>query len=295
MTIHTDRCGLPNLSCTGVSVTITSKFHFPTALRLTGSSACTLHPNGHGGNVGGTLKAGRDRGVIGAVITGVITGPVREKCRRFPIFRRHAPTIGPSQRVACGLSRCEAAAMRACSKDLRLKVLAAVDRGMPRAAVVDASSMSPATVERWLKRRRETGGVDPAPIPGPPAPKPPGAGRAATRARANPEPHPRRARRALRAGRGGAGLDGHGGPRLQEAGAAAQRKPLPASERDEAEKALRREGIGRPDPGRLAFVDECGTHASMTRVRARAPKGERAYDGKAPRRTAAGTRRRSRA
>jgi len=61
--------------------------------------------------------------------------------------------------------------MRAYSKDLRLKVLAAVDRGMPRAAVVEAFSVSPATVKRWLKKRRETGGVDPEPIPGPPAPK----------------------------------------------------------------------------------------------------------------------------
>jgi transposase len=32
----------------------------------------------------------------------------------------------------------------------------------------------------------------------------------------------------------------------------------------------------------LVFVDECGTHASMTRLRARAPRGERAY-GKVPR------------
>jgi transposase len=30
------------------------------------------------------------------------------------------------------------------------------------------------------------------------------------------------------------------------------------------------------------FVDECGTHTSMTRLRSRAPKGERAY-GKVPR------------
>jgi transposase len=32
----------------------------------------------------------------------------------------------------------------------------------------------------------------------------------------------------------------------------------------------------------LVFVDECGTHTSMTRLRARAPKGQRAY-GKVPR------------
>jgi transposase len=36
------------------------------------------------------------------------------------------------------------------------------------------------------------------------------------------------------------------------------------------------------DPERLVFVDECATHTSMTRLYARAPKGERAY-GKVPR------------
>lgn len=32
----------------------------------------------------------------------------------------------------------------------------------------------------------------------------------------------------------------------------------------------------------MVFVDECGTHTSMTRLRARAPRGQRAY-GKVPR------------
>jgi len=36
------------------------------------------------------------------------------------------------------------------------------------------------------------------------------------------------------------------------------------------------------------FVDECGTHTSMTRLRARAPRGERAY-GKVPRNRAKNT------
>jgi transposase len=36
------------------------------------------------------------------------------------------------------------------------------------------------------------------------------------------------------------------------------------------------------DPRLLVFVDECGTHTSMTRMRARAAKGERAY-GRVPR------------
>jgi transposase len=36
------------------------------------------------------------------------------------------------------------------------------------------------------------------------------------------------------------------------------------------------------DPGRLVFLDECGTHTSMTRRRARAVRGERAH-GSVPR------------
>ena len=34
--------------------------------------------------------------------------------------------------------------------------------------------------------------------------------------------------------------------------------------------------MGQLDPARLVFVDECGTHTSMTRRRARAARGARA-------------------
>src|SRR5215210_552227 len=61
--------------------------------------------------------------------------------------------------------------MRAYSKDLRLRVLAAVDRGTPRREVADTFGMSVSTIKRYLKLRRETGGVEPKPIPGPRAPK----------------------------------------------------------------------------------------------------------------------------
>src|ERR671922_2545766 len=52
------------------------------------------------------------------------------------------------------------------SKDLRLRVLAAVDRGVPREEVARTFSVSMPTIKRWLKRRRETGDVKPKPIPG---------------------------------------------------------------------------------------------------------------------------------
>ena len=61
--------------------------------------------------------------------------------------------------------------MKAYSKDLRLKVLDAVDRGMPREEVARILGVSLPSIKRWLKRRRETGDVEPSPIPGPPARK----------------------------------------------------------------------------------------------------------------------------
>jgi|SRR5215212_1148287 len=51
--------------------------------------------------------------------------------------------------------------MNAYSKDLRLKALAAVDRGVPRAQAVEMFGVSLATLKRWLKRRREGGDLTP--------------------------------------------------------------------------------------------------------------------------------------
>ncbi|MDP9485697.1 MAG: helix-turn-helix domain-containing protein [Actinomycetota bacterium] len=50
-------------------------------------------------------------------------------------------------------------------------MLAAVDRGVPREEVAKTFSVSVPTIKRWLKRRRETGDVEPRPIPGRPARK----------------------------------------------------------------------------------------------------------------------------
>jgi transposase len=58
--------------------------------------------------------------------------------------------------------------MKPYSKDLRIRVLAAVDRGEPREEVAETFSVSMPTIKRWLKRRRETGGVEAIPIPGRP-------------------------------------------------------------------------------------------------------------------------------
>jgi transposase len=61
--------------------------------------------------------------------------------------------------------------MKPYSKDLRVKVLTAVDRGMPRKEVAQVFGVSEPTIRRYLKLRRETGDVQPKPVPGPPARK----------------------------------------------------------------------------------------------------------------------------
>jgi transposase len=61
--------------------------------------------------------------------------------------------------------------MKPYSKDLRLRVLSAVDSGKPREEVAKTFSVSMPTIKRWIKRRRETGDVKPKPIPGRPSSK----------------------------------------------------------------------------------------------------------------------------
>jgi transposase len=59
--------------------------------------------------------------------------------------------------------------MNAYSKDLRLKTLAAIDRGIPRKEVAELFGISLSTIKRWLNRRRQTGDVQTMKIPGRPA------------------------------------------------------------------------------------------------------------------------------
>lgn len=51
--------------------------------------------------------------------------------------------------------------MKAYSVDLRERVVAAVDAGMPRPAAARLFRVSVATIKRYLKRRRETGDLTP--------------------------------------------------------------------------------------------------------------------------------------
>ena len=56
--------------------------------------------------------------------------------------------------------------MNAYSNDLRLKVLDALDRGLPRKEVARLFGISLSTIKRYLKLREHTGDVTPKPSPG---------------------------------------------------------------------------------------------------------------------------------
>jgi hypothetical protein len=68
---------------------------------------------------------------------------------------------------------------------------------------------------------------------------------------------------------------------LPDGGWSIKKSPI-AQERDEQARGLWRLLASRFDARRLIFVDESGFHTSMTRLRARAPRGKRA-SGKVPR------------
>ena len=61
--------------------------------------------------------------------------------------------------------------MRPYSEDLRWRVVRAVLIGTPRDDVAARFLVSVPTIERWLRLKRETGGLAPKPVPGPPAVK----------------------------------------------------------------------------------------------------------------------------
>src|SRR5215213_6158387 len=67
-----------------------------------------------------------------------------------------------------------------------------------------------------------------------------------------------------------------------QARAAAQKKSLIAAERDETARAAWRAAMAEVDPAQLVFLDGTSTPTTLTPLRARAARGQRAY-GRIPR------------
>ena len=170
--------------------------------------------------------------------------------------------------------------MRPYSKDLRLRVLAAVDAGTPREQVAKTFSLGVGAHDKTLAQEasgdRRCGtqayprqalqeGYDAPKL----AAKAPGGQR---------RPYPRGTQRGFRGRVRGGGLHLHCGEgHLQPARwwMADQKKSKIAQERDEEARGLWQWLASHFDARRLVFVDESGFNISMTRLRARAPRGKR--------------------
>ncbi len=160
--------------------------------------------------------------------------------------------------------------------------------GAPREEVAKTFSVSTPTIKRWLKRRRETANVEPKTIPGR---RPASKGAMLQQwlpqqlLEANHDLTLEEHREAFEEELGevvSTSTVGRAIARLPQGGWPIKKRPVAQEERDEEARGLWRWLASRFDARRLVFVDESGFHTSMARLRARAPRGERAY-GKFPR------------
>jgi transposase len=169
--------------------------------------------------------------------------------------------------------------MNAYSKDLRLKALAAIDRGIPREDVQDLFGLSRSTIKRWLNRRSLTGDLDVHKIPGRPSVK----GEELRRwLPAHLERNPD-----LTLKEHCEAFADETGVAVSEATMSRQIARLPGGwplKKVAHSPRARRGGEGfvamagfslRPQAAGV-LKDESGTHISMDRLRSRAPRGERA-------------------
>jgi transposase len=178
--------------------------------------------------------------------------------------------------------------MQIYSKDLRIRAVEAVDRGMPRREKRSRRNLPHLSDHPKALAEDEEGGQGSfaGVLDGTKAAHPldpPREEDLMDAARRERRRHPRAPLRAL--GR----EDGRARVRLRDepshtpqARLDPKKRSLGATERDEEARSAFRERLRGVDPERLVFVDESSTNIALTPRYARAPKGERAY-GKTPR------------
>lgn len=165
--------------------------------------------------------------------------------------------------------------MNAYSNDLRLKVLDALDRGLPRKEVVRLFSISLSTIKRYLKLRKHTGDVAPKPSPG----RIPTIGKSVEQRRAlwaqlesNVDATLERHCELWEERQGAKVSISTMSRAIRKLGWTRKKKSLGATERDEEERIAWRDRVRSIDSKKLLFVDECGTNISLTPLYARAPR-----------------------
>lgn len=165
-------------------------------------------------------------------------------------------------------------------KELRRRVVSAVEGGMSWRGAAEVFDVGPATVIRWMRKKRGTGDV---------APEPMGGQRhglnaedldvVAAHLKDKPDAtleelveafEARTQKKTSRAAMGRA---------CDKLGQSRKKKSVSATERETPRvQKLREAFVARQkalDPKRLFFLDETGTNVAMSRLYARAPRGER--------------------
>jgi transposase len=168
--------------------------------------------------------------------------------------------------------------MKALSKDLRERILKAVDnREGSRRALADRFCVNASTITRLLQLRRQTGSSDPRPHGGGNAPTLDQEGLERLRALVREDPDA-----TLEALRQRLGVDGSimiVWRALKKLDITVKKKSRHAAERDRPEVRRKRRrfrrDVGAIDAKRLVFVDETGVTTAMTPAYGRAPRGER--------------------
>jgi len=173
--------------------------------------------------------------------------------------------------------------MRAYSQDLRHRILRAVDQGKSRAEIIKTFAVSRSTIKRYLRLRRETGGIKPRSIPGRPSRK--GAVLQAgllPQLKAYPDATLVEHCQLWKATYGVQISSATMSRAIKRLNWTRKKKTLHASEQNEADRAAWREQAKMLDASKLVFIDECGSNIALTRLYARSLKGERVY-GSVPR------------
>ncbi|SRR5581483_4203261 len=173
--------------------------------------------------------------------------------------------------------------MRAYSQDLRQRIVQAVDQEKPRAEVVKTFNVSPSTIKRYLKLRRETGDLKPKAIPGRPSKK--GAVLQVgllSQLEAHPDATLDEHRQLWEAAHGIRVSSATMSRAITRLNWSRKKKTIRASEQNEADRAVWREQAKTLDASKLVFIDECGSNIALTRLYARSLRGKRAY-GAVPR------------
>jgi transposase len=162
--------------------------------------------------------------------------------------------------------------MNAYSKDLRVKVLDAVGRGLPRREVAELLGISLSTISRYVKLKASGHRIAPMPSPG-------------RKAKILASPDHRRALwrqlekneiatlqehyemfESVRERQGVFCVRGDDEPRGAQAGVDFQKRSMASSERDERRRSAFGEYVKSVVAERFVFVEECSTNTSLAAV-----------------------------